>query len=245
MWLRLLLHCGCLLAGVMEILPGSVKTRKHSSILFLQVIAGSKVTFCSSSQAFLFLAFQFGVRESVLWCSTASGLYLGAKSLRCLVASSAHAWGFLQPPLLSWTHSMQMQAWDGICVASSLRSLSLLDVLIRLATVFVVCLLRRHFVAMFVSSLGFVPVWYHAGSPTCTPGERQIAARFVLYFFAVLSILRMFSFSIVACGPLAGGFHICRKVLTRATSDVPWGAAAIISKSVTIAHVCLVGVRFR
>jgi hypothetical protein len=194
----------------------------------------------SSSQAFLFRTFWFGVSESVSWYSIAVGLYLGAMSLRRARASSAQAWGFLQPPHLSLTHSMQMQAGDGTCVVSRLRSLSLRAILIRSATVFVVCLFRRHFVATFVRGR-----WSAAGRFARTPGERRIAARFVLCFFAVLSILRMFSFSLAARGPLKGGLYVCRKVLNRATIEVPCGAAALISKSVTIAHICLEGVKFR
>ena len=94
-------------------------------------------------------------------------------------------------------------------------------------------------------SLGLSYGWYHAGRVACTPGESLIAARLVLYFFATFSILLMPSFSVTSLGPFVGGSHDCRKVFAIAIAEVPGGAIAFISISETIAHVCLVGVRFR
>ena len=38
-------------------------------------------------------------------------------------------------------------------------------------------------------------------------------------------------------GPFVGGFHDCKKVLKRAKFDVSGGAAALMMRSVTLAHV--------
>lgn len=89
------------------------------------------------------------------------------------------------------------------------------------------------------------PGWYQAGREALTLGDILIAARLVLYVFATLSILLMFLFSFPALGPFVGGCHVCRNVFTMATVEVPCGADVFIRMSVTLAHSCLNGVRFR
>ena len=78
-----------------------------------------------------------------------------------------------------------------------------------------------------------------------TSVDKQIAARFVLYFFAVLSILMLSSPSRVVWGPLVGGVQDCVKVFILAIAKVPGGVAAFINRSVTITHAGCEGVRFR
>jgi hypothetical protein len=78
-------------------------------------------------------------------------------SFRCVTASSGQACGFLHPSLLSWTHSMQMQAGDGMCVAVHVWFLILFVSLTKSATVLVACLLRRHFTFTFVRGVALRP----------------------------------------------------------------------------------------
>ena len=61
----------------LDILSGFVKTLKHSSIPFLQVIEGSKSIFWSLSWVVSFLAFQSEVSDSVSWGSNAKGFIWG------------------------------------------------------------------------------------------------------------------------------------------------------------------------
>ena len=63
------------------------------------------------------------------------------------------------------------------------------DVLIRSVTLDILCVFRRHFAVALLIGCGAVIRWYHAGSWALRLGSRRIAARFVLYFLAVLSIL--------------------------------------------------------
>ena len=65
----------------------------------------------------------------------------------------------------------------------------------------------------------------------------RMGARHVWYFLAVLSILVMLLLKREKRGPFIGGFHDCKKVLKRAKFDVSGGAAALMMRSVTLAHV--------
>ncbi len=106
----------CRLAGMCDILLGSVKMCRHSSRLSLQVIKGSKIISSSSSLACWFLSFLHLVRESLL-CSfpISRGLYLGAMARICWTASCVHMWGLVQPSILSWEHSRQAHCGCGWC----------------------------------------------------------------------------------------------------------------------------------
>lgn len=57
----------------------------------------------------------------------------------------------------------------------------------------------------FVIGWGSANGWYHAGSFIHISGDRWIAARFVLYFFATLIILMLLSPIRSAHGPHVGG----------------------------------------
>lgn len=105
---------------------------------------------------------------------------------------------------------------------------NLLVSLIRSATDFVACLIRRHFAFTFVRGWGAAAGWNHAGRVARTPGESLIAARFALYFFAMFNILLMSLFRFIARGLLVGGFHDWRKVFISATADIPGGADVFI-----------------
>src|SRR6266702_32476 len=157
MWSRSLPQVRWRLAGVIEILSGSMKTWKHSSMPSLQVMVGSKMTSSPLSWAFLFFALRFGVRDRSSCLSIAVGLYLGDMLLMHFKASVAHLWGFLHPPSLSQAHSMQMHSCDGTCSVLRLRVLILRASLIRSATVLTEWFFNRHFVATFVSAQGTAP----------------------------------------------------------------------------------------
>ena len=130
-----------------------VNILKHSCMPSLQVIMGSKSRLWPSWHAARFLFFLFGVRESVSWCLIANRLYLGAILFRCVTASRVHAWGFLHPPQWSWTHSLQMQVWLGMCIPLTSCLRALFANLIRSATVFVACLFSIHHACTFVVSV--------------------------------------------------------------------------------------------
>ena len=140
---------------------------------------------------------------------------------------------------------MQMHARSVMCTLSCACSDDLLADFIRSATVFIAWLLRRHFAWIFVIGRASVYGWYQAGREAFTPGESLIAARFVLYFLAVRSILTIPSFRDSILGPREGGCHDCKKAFVTATADVPGGAVTFIRMSVTIAHGCLDVVRFK
>ena len=114
-----------------------MKTLKYSTIPSLHIIDGSKQIAFPSCLVILFLAFLSGVKDRVLWCSMAVGLYLGAMSLSLVSALTAHTWGFLHPFLLSITHSMHMHAWSGLCALFCVWFEALFADLIRLATIFI------------------------------------------------------------------------------------------------------------
>ena len=162
-----------------------------------------------------------------------------------LAASLAQACGFLNPLCLSQTHFMQIHISNCTCSSSCLCSLILFDILIRSATVFISWFLSMHFAFTVVSGCGTAPGWYHAGRAALTLGERRIAARFVPYAIATLSILLIHLFSRSALGPFVGALHVWRYVFTSATANAPRGADTFINMSVTIAHVCHEGVRLR
>jgi hypothetical protein len=243
---RLIPLWSCWVTGAGNIRSRFVKILKHSSIPSLQVIDGLKITSVFSlTQAASFLAFLLGVSDRLSLISIVNGLYFGARSLRRVSASMAQAWGFLQPLSLSQAHLAHMHTWDGSWREFRVRSLIFLVSFIRSATDFALCLFSMHFILTFVSGRGAAPGWYHAGSLARTPGDILIAARFVWYFFATLSILLMFGFIISDRGPLVGGSHVCRNVLISAITDMLGGAEVFISMSVALAHICLEGVRLR
>ena len=193
----------------------------------------------------LFHAFLSGVRDRSLWCSIASGLYLGAMLFILDFASIAHVWGFLHPPCLSLMHFMQTHAWLGMYVLFCALVVVLFVSLIRSIIVLIMHLFRRHFVWTLVSGRGAAARWYQVGRVARTLGYSLIAARLVLYFFAVHNICLIPSFSVSSLGPLEGGFHDCRKVFVVTMAEVPGGAVALMSMSLTIAHVGLEGIRLR
>lgn len=138
-----------------------------------------------------------------------------------------------------------MHVWLGMCVLDLGCLHALFANLIRSATVFVACLFNRQCTFTFIMGWGSVYGWYHAGRVAQTWGESLIATRLVLYLFTTFSILIMPSFSVASLGPLDGGSHDCRNVLTTAIAEVPYGEVVLISISDTIAQGCLDGVRFR
>jgi hypothetical protein len=105
------------------------------------------------------------------------------------------------------------------------------------------CFLSRHLAGIVVRGFVSAHGWYHAGSWVRRFGDMRMGARLVLCFLATLSILAMLLLRRVKRGPFVGGFHDCKKVLKRAKFDVSGGAAALMMRSVTLAHVGRVGER--
>ena len=169
------------------------------------------------------------------------GFNFRAILLILICASTAHAWGFLQPFCLSLTQSWHMHCGPLRCVRSLCVSHSLADIWIRSATLVVSCIFSRHFDSTFVIGCGFAAMWYHAGSRDLSCGVSLIAARFASYFWAAVTILTMSLFRFSACLPLMGMFHVCRKGFPRAWSHMEVGAVVSIIRSVTIAHAGRVG----
>ena len=87
--------------------------------------------------------------------------------------------------------------------------------------------------------------WYQAGRMDLRWGDRRIAMKVSLYFWAVLIILIMSLFRFFACAPLMDGFHVCMKALILALGFVFFGAAALIAMSVSFAQAGRLGERFK
>ena len=149
---------------LLEYLSGSVKIRKHSARLSLQVIDGLKVISPSHCLALSFLSFRVLVRDIPSSGSCFVGLCFGGMRFILARASVVHLCGLLHPMFQSLAHSRHRQflffQWVGCW--TGWRCLA--DVLIRSATVTTSCFCRRHFA--FVLFIGFCSVerWYHAGS---------------------------------------------------------------------------------
>jgi hypothetical protein len=144
-----------LVTGVDKMQSRSMKILKHSLMPFLQVIAGSKIiSEFSITWAAVFLAFLLGVSDRLLLTSITRGLYLGMRSFRHVSASTAQAWGFLQPSSLSQAHSAHTHIWDGSWKVFLIRVVSFLLSFIRSATDFVLWLFSMHFALTFVNGWG-------------------------------------------------------------------------------------------
>ena len=91
------------------VLLGSVKIRKHSARLPLQVIDGSKVIAPFVSLAWTFLCLQDLVRDRQSRGSCLSGLCLGGMRFSLVRASAAHLCRFSHPIFLSFVHSVHVQ----------------------------------------------------------------------------------------------------------------------------------------
>ena len=107
------------------------------------------------------------------------------------------------------------------------------------------CFVRRHLDAAFVIGRLFEARWYHAGSCERNSIDSRMAARLVLYFFPVLSILIMSLLSSLERGPLSVASQVWRKGFFRARATVPGRAVAAIIKSVTTAQGGRDGEKFR
>jgi len=118
-----------------------------------------------------------------------------------------HACGLSQPLALSWEQALHVQVSAGMCDPSHHLSSRLLTSFTNSATVLMLCFLSRHWDVVFVIGWDFANGWYHKGSFMHSSRERCIAVRFVLYFLAVLSILRLCSPKVAVWGPLVGGFQ--------------------------------------
>jgi len=147
-----------------ESLLGSVKILKHSAKLSLQVIDGLKLIIPSSCLTLLFPSFRVLVRDIPSGGSCAVGLCLGGIRLSLVMASVAHLCGFLHPQVLSFTHSRHTQFlffwWVGCCAGWQSHA----DILIRLATLIMLCFCRRHFALELFMGFCTAERWYHAGS---------------------------------------------------------------------------------
>jgi hypothetical protein len=178
-------------AGTLEILSGSVNILKHSARFVLLVIDGLKVISSFVSLAISFLAFHVAVSERLsIGGGLSSGFSFGVICCSLTNTSCAQAWGFRQLDLLSVMQSSHWQYADGLC-CSVAAFLILFDVRRRSATVVALCFLIRHLVAIPCRGLYCAATWYQAGSWALRWGVRRIAARLVLCFFAILSILLM------------------------------------------------------
>ena len=93
----------------------------------------------------------------------------------------------------------------------------------RSAMVSTPCLSTRHFALLLFIGAVSATGWYHAGSCVLNVADMWIAARFVLYFLATLSILMMSLFSYRARGPLVGVFQHCKKGFFRRSFIVVGG----------------------
>jgi hypothetical protein len=152
-------------AGFLGVLPGSVKTRKHSAREFFVVIEGSKSTSSFLSLAKLFRCFLFGVREKFPWCSSwASGFSIGNVMRILIRASCAHSCGVQQCVFRSSQQSLHRQKFDGRWGLSGVWFRRRAEVLRRSAMVFVLCLVRRHFDVLLLMGRFSEPTWNHAGS---------------------------------------------------------------------------------
>ena len=89
----------------LEYLSGSVKIRKHSARLSLQVIDGSKVISPLHCLAVSFLSFHVLVRDIPSGGSCFVGLCFGGMRFSLVRASVAHLYGLLHPMLQSFAHS--------------------------------------------------------------------------------------------------------------------------------------------
>ena len=94
-------------AGFLDILSGSVKTRKLSDRWFFVVIEGSKSIASLFSLAARFQNFWFGVRERFpWWASERRGFSLGKVALIWVSASLVHSCGVRQ-----WFVQSLWQSW--------------------------------------------------------------------------------------------------------------------------------------
>src|SRR6266702_6968265 len=223
-----------------------VKIQKHSARLSLQVIEGLNNISLLFCLAWALLVFLWCISDNLSRCSPIwSGLYLGAMSCILVRASLVHACRLSHPLALSWEQVLHVQVSAGMCDLSRHLSSRLLTSFTSSATILMLYFLSRHQDIAFVIGQDFANGWYHKGSFMRSSGERHIAARFVLYFLAVLSILRLCSPKVAARGPLVGGFQDCVKAFVHAIADVPGGAAAFIRRSVMVAQDGWEGERFR
>ena len=85
------------------------------------------------------------------------------------------------------------------------------NALTRCVTFVTLCFLRGHFDEFLFRWQCSAKRWYHAGSWCRKVGDILIAARFVLYSFAIWSILMISSFRRFALGPFRGAFHVYKK----------------------------------
>ena len=106
-------------------------------------------------------------------------------------------------------------------------------------------LFSRHIDATFVIGCGLADMWYHAGSRDLRWGVSLIAARFVLCFLPMSTILTMSQFRFSTRLPLIGMFQVCRKGFPCACWHVYVGADVSIMRSVTMAHAGQVGEKSR
>ena len=155
---------------------GFVNIRKHSDRSFLQVIVGSKMISPWDLRAASLLWFRFLVRERLSWLSPVwMGFNFGAILSILICASTAHAWGFLQPFCLSLMQSRHMHCGPLRCVRSLCVSHSLADIWIRSVSLVVSCVFSRHFDSTFIIGRGFAALWYHAGNRDLSCGVSLIA----------------------------------------------------------------------
>ncbi len=193
------------MAGLCKIRSGSVKTLKQSARSSLVVMEGSKIISPSSSLASEFFLLRLLVKDR-LSCGSPSGSRwnLGGMLLSLMSASSAHQCGFSQPLIRSRTQSSHMH-W-GVFSWISLRCMfrTRADVFSRSSIVSILCTLSRHLAALVVS--GWCCDWRRCqvGSFFRRSGSSLIAARCMLYFCAVVSMLMISTPSITARLPWRG-----------------------------------------
>ena len=237
--------CWCL-AGLFDILVGSVNILKHSARSPLLVIVGSKRIAPFVSLAIMFWSLLRFVRDRFpQWYPQWVGLSLGRIVSILFWASSAQASGLMQFSSLSTLHGWHQQYADGLWGSSWLGVLILTAVFINSATVQTQCFSSRHFAAGVLIAQGAVLMWYHVGSQALSWGVSLIAARLVLYFFAILTILVMLLFVGCAFSLCVGAFQLQRKGFIIACFMSPSGTDALMIRSVIMAYSSLFGKKLR
>ena len=228
------------------ILSGLVKILKHSARLFLEVMDGLKVISPLFSLALTFLSFLLLVRDRKSCLSPSRrGLYFGKICCILVSASFAQLWGSRHPCILSSMHSWQTHHAVVSCSESVAILFILADTCIRSATVVMLWRSSRHLDATFLMGRNLLAMWYHAGSWARSLGVSRIAARFMLYFLAILIILFMSLFRFFILLPLVGTFQDWRKGLSLALGIVFAGVAVSIIRSIILAQSGQFGLKSR
>ena len=231
--------------GMLVIWSGSVNIWKASKISSLQVSVGSNMIGPWLALAILFSVFLVLVRERFPCSSLLSGLSFGVILFSLICASCTQVCGCWHLLIQSLTHSWQMQAMFNWWLVFGSVSQRQAEICIRSATLVTWWQLSRHFDAIPVIGHGSATMWYQVGSCKHRSGVSLIAARFRLYFFLTLIILIVPSSMLFALAPQVVASHDCRNTFILTFLLIFSGAAVLIRRSMTFAHVGLIGVSCR